>query len=95
VPQLGILGVDLNAGTGAMTAALRTLTGVIVVGRTETADVADTGLVAGDAICAINGTTVLTVDGLVSALRGLEPHRPIVLQVEREGKLTFITFEIE
>ena len=95
VPQLGMLGVDLNAGTGAMTAAMRTTSGVIVVGRTETADVADTGLVAGDAICAINGTTVASVAELRDAAAAIAPHGPVVLQVERNGQIMFLAFELD
>jgi len=95
VPQLGILGVDLNAGTGAMTAAMRTPSGVIVVGRTETADVADTGLVTGDAICAINGTTVASVAELRDAAAAIAPHSPVVLQVERNGQIVFLAFELD
>ncbi len=38
---------------------------------------------------------IRSVDGLVSALRELDARQPIVLQVERDGKLTFIAFELD
>ena len=52
-------------------------------------------IAAGDLIHAINGTAVRSIDELVSALRELKPRPPIVLQVERDGKLTFIASELD
>ncbi|HJZ75702.1 MAG TPA: trypsin-like peptidase domain-containing protein [Vicinamibacterales bacterium] len=96
VPQLGILGVDLTAETAGMTTALRTPSGVIVVGRTpDTSDSADTGLAAGDTIYAINGTPVASVAELRAAAGALAPHRPVVLQIERNGQIVFLAFELD
>jgi len=96
VPQLGILGVDLTPDTAGMTTALRTPSGVIVVGRTpDTTDSADTGLSAGDTIYAINGTPIGSVAELRAAAGALTPHSPVVLQVERSGQIIFLAFELD
>ena len=96
VPQLGILGVDLTADTGAMTTGVRSPCGVIVVGRTpDTADSADSGLVAGDTIYAINRTAVGSVAELREAAAALAPRSPVVLQVERNGQSIFLAFELD
>ena len=96
VPQLGILGVDLTADTGAMTTGVRSPCGVIVVGRTpDTADSADSGLVAGDTIYAINRTAVGSVAELREAAAALAPRSPVVLQVERNGQIIFLAFELD
>src|SRR5262249_40123598 len=95
VPQLDILGVHLTTDPAAMTTALRTPSGVIVVGRTpDTADSADTGLAAGDAIYAINGVPVASVAELRAAPGALAPHRPGVLQIERNGQIVFLAVQL-
>ena len=96
VPQLGILGVDLTADNGAPGSGMRLPCGVIVVGRTPyTAEGADTGLVAGDAIYAINRTAVASVAELRDAAAAIRPHTPVVLQIERNGQIVFLAFEID
>jgi serine protease Do len=96
VPQLGILGVDMTADTAPMTSTLRTPSGVIVVGRTpDTSDSADSGLAAGDAIYAINGTPIASVAELRAAAGAIAAHTPVVLQIERNGQIVFLAFELD
>jgi serine protease Do len=95
IPSLGILAVDLDADTAAMTTAMRTPSGVIVVGRTPEADAADTGLAAGDTIYAINGTPVASVSDLRARTTALAAHAPVVLQIERNGQVVFLAFELD
>jgi len=96
VPPLGILAVDLTADTAAMTTAMRTPSGVIVVGRTpDTAEAADTGLAAGDTIYALNGIAVTSVSDLRARTAALAAHAPVVLQIERNGQIVFLAFELD
>ena len=96
VPQLGILGVDMNADTAAMTGALRTPSGVIVVGRTpDDGGSAETGLATGDTIYAINGVPVASVAELRQAASAIAARSPVVLQIERSGQIVFLAFELE
>jgi serine protease Do len=96
VPPLGILAVDFTADTAAMTTAMRTPSGVIVVGRTpDTADAADTGLAAGDTIYAMNGTPIASVSDLRARTTALSAHAPVVLQIERNGQIVFLAFEMD
>jgi hypothetical protein len=39
--------------------------------------------------------SVTNLEELRAALDGLKPRSPVVLQVEREGLLTFVAFELE
>jgi S1-C subfamily serine protease len=55
----------------------------------------DVSLATGDVIHAVNGAPVNTIESLRSALASLKPNAPVVLQIEREGKLLFITFQNE
>jgi len=67
----------------------------VVVGRSQRARTADIPLSAGDVIHAVNGTIVSTFHELDAAMTGLEPQSPVALQIERGGKLMFVTFSLE
>jgi serine protease Do len=96
VGRLGILGVDLNEKSAQFASGLRWPLGVMVVGHTkEVAELADTGLMTGDAIHGINGNPVLSVDDLRAALDRLQPRSAVVLQIERNGQMTFLGFEVD
>jgi S1-C subfamily serine protease len=55
----------------------------------------DTGLEVGDVIHEINGSSVLSVDALRSAVAGLKPGGAVALLIERGGKLQYLSFEME
>jgi serine protease Do len=96
VPKLGILGVEITPSNAQMASSLRMPSGVIVVGHTkEETGVADTGLMTGDTIHGINGTAVVSVDELRTVLDRLKPNSPVVLQIERNGQLSFLGFELD
>ena len=46
-------------------------------------------------IHSLNRDPIKTVDELRGAFGRLQPGDPAVLQIERNGKLTYITFEME
>jgi len=49
----------------------------------------------GDVIYSVNAMTVTDVASLRKALDGLKDTDPLVLQVERDGRLMYVTMEIE
>jgi len=91
IDTLGILAIEVDDVIAGLLPEMRIPSGVIVAGRTVHAAGPDASITPWDVIHAVNGTAVLTVDGLAGALKDLEPGRPIVLQVERDGRLTFVT----
>lgn len=96
VPRLGVLVVDLTGDLRArLGSALRIPSGVIVVGRAADLTMPDTGLQAGDILHQINTMPIDTVDTLRSAMGALKPGDPVALQVERDGGLLYVTFEVE
>lgn len=95
VRQLGILGVAIDGEIGQMLTALRLPFGVIVAARAQDSGASDVALSAGDIIHAVNGIAIATLDDLRSALNALQARSPVVLQVERDGKLSFVTFELD
>ncbi len=90
VSKLGILGVDLDDNNGSLLPSLRIASGVLVTARRAESDV-DNPLMTGDVIHACNTITVRSLDGLRVLLGGVAPGSQIVLQIEREGRLMFVT----
>jgi serine protease Do len=94
VAKLGIVGLEIDPRIAAMLPSLRVTTGVIVVARAADPEV-DTSLTAGDVIHTINGAPVETLEGLRGALDLMQANRPVVLQIERDGKLMFVSFDLD
>jgi serine protease Do len=93
--KLGVLGVDISDPDVQAVSTLRCSSGVLVVGlMSQPVDVPDTGLRSGDAVRAINGTEVTSVDDLQTALARLRPGSTVVLQIERNRQFSFLTFEL-
>jgi serine protease Do len=95
VPRLGILAVDLNEQLRSVVGDLRIPSGVVVIARAADLIGPETGLKSGDIIHAVNKTSVDSVDSLRSVLHDVKPSAPIVLQVERDGQLQWLGFELE
>jgi len=95
VAPLGILAVGIDERIRSVLPGLRKSSGVIVLGRAADLLGPDLGLVTGDVIHSINNRPVDTVDNLRSALLQLKSGDSVVLQVERGGKLQFVSFELD
>jgi serine protease Do len=95
IRQLGILGVPVGGAADAERIGLRFTSGVIVAARTQDPHAEDVSLAVGDVIHSVNGTTVSTVTDLQAALDAIRPHGSVVLHVERDGVLIFVTFELD
>ena len=94
VPQLGILAVEIDKNIAAMIDDLRDPYGIIVAARAA-GTAAEVPLTTGDVIRSLNGQPMTTLDRLRAALKASPPGAPIVLQIQREGKLQFVTFTPE
>ena len=95
ISRLGILGVDLTPELRGQLGSLRLPSGVIVVGRAADLILPDTGLQAGDLIHELNTTSIDSMETLRAAVRDLKTGDPVVLQVERDGGLMYLSFEME
>jgi S1-C subfamily serine protease len=96
VPGLGILGVNVDERIAAFLPWKRQDGGVLVAARSGDTPTGDEGtLQSGDLIQAVNGTGVLSLEALQSALAIRKPGDPIVLQVNRRGRLMYLSFETE
>jgi serine protease Do len=95
VAKLGIFGVQIDEKLGDDVEDLRIPSGVVVAALSADLTGAESELQAGDIIHAVNGARIETLDGLRSALNAIPSGGSGVLQVERDEKLTYLTFEME
>ncbi|HYA16704.1 MAG TPA: trypsin-like peptidase domain-containing protein [Bryobacteraceae bacterium] len=96
VSRLGIVGVPITANVARLLPDTRKPYGIIVAARSGESDYAGQGgLKLGDIIYSVNTTPVSTLDALRSAVNGLKVTDPLVLQIERSGKLVYLTLSEE
>jgi serine protease Do len=95
IGRLGILALDLNDQLRSVIGDLRISSGVVVVGRAAEFNSAESGLQAGDVIHSLNRTSIDSVQGLRTAVRALKPGDAVVLQIERNGGLQYLPFDME
>lgn len=93
VTQLGVVVIDIDPAVAKKFPTLRVGSGVLVAARAIDSN-ADVPLEAGDVIHTINGAQVKTSDELRAALTHTNANTPVVLQIERSGKLMFIAFKL-
>ena len=93
ITQLGVIAIDIDSRVANKLGDLRIASGVLVAAR-EAASTADVLLQTGDIIHTINGAAVKTIEEIRSALNRISPNTPVVLQIERSGKLMFVAFRL-
>lgn len=94
ISRLGVLAIDLTDDLRSKLSP-RIPSGVLVVGRTADLILPDTGLQAGDIIHQLNTTSIDSMDTLRAAVSALKIGDPVVLQVERDGGLLYVSFEMD
>jgi len=95
VPLLGIIGVQIDAKISALVPDLRMASGVIVAARTAFGATVDSGLETGDVIHELNGVTIISLETLITGVKQLKPGDSVALQIERDGQLQYLAFEME
>ena len=95
IPRLGVLAIDLTPDLRSRLGSLRIPSGVVVVGRAADLIMPDTGLLASDIIHQLNTKSIDSMDELRAAVGALKTGDPVVLQVERDGGLLYVSFELE
>jgi serine protease Do len=94
VPGLGIVGVELDRKTAAMIRGLRDPYGIVVTARV-TGSTGEVPLQPGDVIRSLNTQPMTTLDRLRSAVKAVPAGAPMVLQIQRDGKLLYIPIRLE
>ena len=94
VQALGIVGVEIDKKIASMVSGLRDPYGIIVAAKAASSS-GDVPLVVGDVIRQFNGEPISTLDKLRESLKALTPGAPVVLQIQRESKLQFLSFTLD
>lgn len=95
IPRLGIIGATITRDIEELVGPLRIPSGVLVTATVANRLAVDSGLQEGDVIHTFNRAPIKSIDDLRTDFGKLKPGDPVALQVERGGKLTFVTFEME
>ena len=95
IQPLGIFVLDLKKPVLDMLATPRSSAGVVVAGKVEYTPPIDADLAAGDVICSLNGVQLTGASHLRSELERFKTGDAVVLEVERQGRFQFVSFEIE
>jgi serine protease Do len=96
IPKLGIVGVPITPEVAKLLPDTRKKYGVIVAAREgESEYTGQGGLKLGDVIYSVNTTPVATLESVRSAVANLKNTDPLVLQIERDGKLMYLTLSEE
>ena len=94
VTPLGIIGVEIDSRIAASATGLRDPYGIIVAARAAGAS-SDVPLLPRDIIRSVNNRRVPTLDALRDSLRTMTPGTNVVLQIQREGRLMYVSFTFE
>ena len=94
VTELGILGVEIDRRIAASAKQLRDPYGIIVVARASGA-MTEIPLLPGDVIRSVNKQQTPTLQSAREVVRTFKPGTPVTLQIQREGKLMYISFTID
>jgi serine protease Do len=95
VRKLNIFVTDLDGELKPLLQGTRSDSGVVVVAQIGGSNVLDTGLEAGDIIRAVDHTALQTSSQFKTLVHNLKSGDPVVLQVERKGRLQYLAFEME
>ncbi|MGB8322250.1 MAG: trypsin-like peptidase domain-containing protein [Candidatus Acidiferrum sp.] len=95
VRKLNVFVADLDGNVRPLHEDTRSESGVLVVAQLSGATAMDTGLETGDIIRAVDRTALQTTSQFETLVHDLSPGDPVVLQVERKGKLQYLAFEME
>jgi serine protease Do len=94
VAELGILGVEVDERIAKAAAGLRDPYGIIVVARAAGATT-EVPLLPRDVVRSLNGRKLGTIQALREELKALLPGSPVTLQVQREGRLLYVSFILD
>ncbi|MCL4795840.1 MAG: trypsin-like peptidase domain-containing protein [Bryobacteraceae bacterium] len=94
IPELGVFATGLTPSLNSQLGPFRREHGVLVAARSADGPILEEGFQAGDVIYALNREATPTVGRLRALLRKLKSGDSLALQIERNGKLRFIAFEL-
>ena len=95
IPEIGIFALDLTPALRAKVAPeRRERGGVLVAAREADGPVIEDSFESGDIIYALNREAVKDVESLRKMLGRFKPGDALAVQIERDGRLRFVSFEL-
>ena len=94
VAELGILGVEIDPRIVDSTSGLRDPYGIIVAARAA-GPITQVPLLPRDVIRSLNDTKMYTLEQLRNAVRALKSGSAITLQIQRDGRLQYLSFTLD
>ncbi len=95
IPQLGILGVDVDGEVAKLLPPPKKLGGVVVAALAADAGLGTDGLLPGDVIYEINGRGFSGLGGLRKSIDQMQSGDALVIQVQRGIVLRYVSFRME
>lgn len=95
IAELSLFVIDMNDTVKTLLKEDDVDSGVVVVAQAANTNAVVTGVEAGDVIRAVNRTPLQSVSQLQSLVHQFGSGDPIVLQIERDGKLEYLAFEMD
>jgi len=95
VPELHIFVTDIDERLKPLLPGNQDDSGIVVVAESGDPNALEIGAEEGDILKALNRTPLQSVSQLQATIRELKSGDPVVLQVERGGKLQYIAFEMD
>jgi serine protease Do len=95
IPRLGALVLPITAELAAQLGSPRKPGGLLVVARTFSAAAAEVNLKSGDILYYANQKKLDSVADLKNFVSGLKSGDAVVLQIQRDGLLSFVSFRFE
>ena len=95
IPKLGVVGITVTPELADILGDARLPGGALITATVANRLAVDSGLQDGDVVHSLNRTPVKTADDLRTALEKLQPGEPAAMLIERAGKLTYLSFEME
>jgi serine protease Do len=95
IPRLGALVLPISTELANQIGNPRQPGGLLVVARTFSAAAAEVNLKTGDILYYANHQKLDSVGDLKNFMNGLKSGDPVVLQIERDGLLNFLSFRFE
>jgi serine protease Do len=94
VAGLGIVGLEIDKKIAPMLPGLRDPFGIVVAARTAGAS-SEVPLQPGDVIRSVNTNPMTTLERLRAAVKSNPTGSPLVLQIQREGKLLYVPVTLD
>jgi serine protease Do len=95
IPQFGIMGLEIDSEIRRLLGPTRKKKGVVVAALSSNAAQWGDHLRPGDIIYSLNGQSVDDLRELKSTVGRLSAGSPVVLQIERQGRLQYLVFDLQ